>query len=398
MSHGELTGAKAAGDSSKKAKSSVLNNSNFVVTPMNIDEPLVTLPPPSVNMVTLEPTSKNNDTSSTARIESAAPSIADQKQENNQEQVSEAQHDDSSLVKSNQSIISLHVPVEPNSTPSATADLPQMAISSNDGDTQPVLNHSASPESASSTSVSSAALCTTTSDSESVSTSTVLTTAATPTLHNTSTPSAGSASVGEASRPVSSHSGTSKPAGDSNVVSLKIIISDDRDEDSLTDPVLRQAVSSISGDKIPTIYLTSPAKSPGVPGTPKITSDEVAQAVSGLQSSEMHGSPVCTRTGTLDGSQLTGTSQVQQNYIIQLPLDSTTHSIQGAPASYFLVTEPPATDAQTRPMLLSAGVPKGQPLPFNQYGATTQTNSQSYSTGKNQLKTRGRMATCGGSL
>ncbi|KAG7226114.1 hypothetical protein INR49_018725 [Caranx melampygus] len=72
----------------------------------------------------------------------------------------------------------------------------------------------------------------------------------------------------------------SKAAADpNNIVSLKIIISDNQEEDTSSDPALNQAISSISGDKIPTIYLSSPAKSPGAPGTPKANLDEVAQAV-----------------------------------------------------------------------------------------------------------------------
>ncbi|XP_026153752.1 protein NPAT [Mastacembelus armatus] len=172
-----------------------------------------------------------------------------------------------------------------------------------------------------------------------------------------------------------------KAAADSgNVVSLKIIISDNQDEDSSNDVALNQAISSISGDKIPTIYLSSPAKSFGVPGTPKTTLDEVAQAVSGLQSSEAHASPLSSsKAGALVTSPLTGTSQAQQSYIIQLPLDTTNPALQGATASYFFVTEPPTTDAQSRQVLLPTGVSKEQPLPTNQYGVTTPPCSQGYS-------------------
>ncbi|TDH15055.1 hypothetical protein EPR50_G00027370 [Perca flavescens] len=175
----------------------------------------------------------------------------------------------------------------------------------------------------------------------------------------------------------------SKAAADSsNIVSLKIIISDNQDEDSSSDPNLNQAISSISRDKIPTIYLSSPAKSSGGgPGTPKANLDEAAQAVSGLQCAEAYASPLSCKAGALVASPLTGTSQAQQNYIIQLPLDTTNPTLQGATASYFLVTEPQTTDAQTRQVLLSAGVAKGPPLPANQYGVTTPTRSRGYSTG-----------------
>uniref|UniRef100_A0A8D0A3W0 Protein NPAT C-terminal domain-containing protein n=1 Tax=Sander lucioperca TaxID=283035 RepID=A0A8D0A3W0_SANLU len=178
----------------------------------------------------------------------------------------------------------------------------------------------------------------------------------------------------------------SKAAADSsNIVSLKIIISENQDEDSSSDTTLNQAISSISRDKIPTIYLSSPAKSSGGgPGTPKANLDEAAQAVSGLQCAEAHASPLSCKAGAVVASPLTGTSQAQQNYIIQLPLDTTNPALQGATASYFLVTEPQTTDAQTRQVLLSAGVAKGQPLPANQYGVTTPTRSRGYSTGKRQ--------------
>uniref|UniRef100_A0A3Q4M4H2 Nuclear protein, ataxia-telangiectasia locus n=1 Tax=Neolamprologus brichardi TaxID=32507 RepID=A0A3Q4M4H2_NEOBR len=165
----------------------------------------------------------------------------------------------------------------------------------------------------------------------------------------------------------------------SNVMSLKIIISDNQDEGSSSDTALNQAISSISGDKIPTIYVSSPAKSVGCPETPKANMDEVAQAVSGLQSSEAFASPLSSKAGAVTASPLTGTSQAQQSYIIQLPLDATNPALQGA--SYFLVTEPPSTEAEGRQVVLPAGVSNGQSLPTNQYAVTTPTRSTSYSTG-----------------
>lgn len=107
--------------------------------------------------------------------------------------------------------------------------------------------------------------------------------------------------------------------------------------------------------------------------------DEVAQAVSGLQRSEAFASPLGSKAGAVNASPLTGTSHTQQSYIIQLPLDATNAALQGT--SYFFVTEPPATDAEGRQVLLPAGVPKGQPLPTNQYAVTTPTRSPSFSTG-----------------
>lgn len=107
--------------------------------------------------------------------------------------------------------------------------------------------------------------------------------------------------------------------------------------------------------------------------------DEVAQAVSGLQSSEAFASPLSSKAGAVTASPLTGTSQAQQSYIIQLPLDATNPALQGA--SYFLVTEPPSTEAEGRQVVLPAGVSNGQSLPTNQYAVTTPTRSTSYSTG-----------------
>lgn len=391
VSHGAPS---AAVDSNRKEKASLLNNSVFV-TPMDIDEPLNTPPPPLDNMGTLEPASKDSTSNSVVLIEStivnssaavpevAPPSNVDKKQENKRAQGSKEQHDTAPFAQSNQPVFLPLVPVELNNAPNATADLPQDTISSSEGDTQTVLTLSATPESASSTSVSTAAPFTATSDSpKSVSTSAMLIAT---TASSTRASPAPSAPVGAApDPPISNPTTPIKSLADSSVVSLKIIISDNQDENSSSDPALTQAVSSISGDKYPTIYLSSPAKSPGGPGTPKANLDEVALAVSGLQSSEVHASPLGSKAGALVASPLTGTSQLQQNYIIQLPLDTTTPAIQAAAASYFLVTEPPTTDAQTRQVLLSAGVSNGQPLPINQYGVTTQTSSQAYSTGKKQ--------------
>ncbi|KAJ0063865.1 hypothetical protein NL108_012877, partial [Boleophthalmus pectinirostris] len=152
---------------------------------------------------------------------------------------------------------------------------------------------------------------------------------------------------------------SSKTGADpNNIMSLKIIISDNQEEESAADTALSQAISSISSDKIPTIYLSSPAKSPAVPGTPKGSLDEAAQAVSCLQRSE-----------TVIASPLTGTSQPQQSYIIQLPFDGATTTA----ASYFLVTEPPTADAQNRQKIVPAPVSKGQAIAPAQFGVTPHT-------------------------
>ncbi|KAK1168263.1 protein NPAT-like isoform X1 [Acipenser oxyrinchus oxyrinchus] len=71
----------------------------------------------------------------------------------------------------------------------------------------------------------------------------------------------------------------------SNIVSLKIIISDEQ-EDQPSDGELSHAVSSITGERIPTIILSSPAKSPAKGAAPAISSDETVLAVSSLQRAE----------------------------------------------------------------------------------------------------------------
>lgn len=151
-------------------------------------------------------------------------------------------------------------------------------------------------------------------------------------------------------------SGSNKTVDNPNdIVSLKIIISENQEEDSGADAALNQAVSSISGDKIPTIYLSSPARTSTVPGTPRSTSDEAAQAVSCLQRSE-----------SVVASPLS--SQQQQSYIIQLPFDGAATSA----TSYFVLTEPPAPDAQSRQMIVPAPVTKGQAIAPNPFTLTPQ--------------------------
>ncbi|KAM3875335.1 protein NPAT [Diretmus argenteus] len=181
----------------------------------------------------------------------------------------------------------------------------------------------------------------------------------------------------------------SKGSSDSsNIVSLKIIICDDQDEASSSDVALSQAISSISTDKIPTIFLSSPAKATlGPPGTPSANQDETAQAVSSLQSSEVlqptgtEANPLSGKTGVAVVSTLAGASQAQPSYILQLPLDTTNPALPGSTTSYFLLTDPSATDPQARQVLLPTGISKGQPLPPSQYTLATPPRSQGFSTG-----------------
>ncbi|CAJ1065756.1 protein NPAT [Xyrichtys novacula] len=289
---------------------------------------------------------------------------------------------------------------EVNNLQKQTADLPLVSVSKSGRDTQPVLTLSATEPLASTSAFScttvaavpvlpssapfTASLITKSSSPTTVSTST------TPTATHSSSIPASPASISSCAPVVvptnqisDIRTSPSKAVADSNIVSLKIIISDNQEEpSSSSETALNQAISSISGEKIPTIYLSSPAKCPASPYTQKANLDEAALAVSGLQSSEGHSASLLNiKTGAVIASPLTGTSQTQQNYIIQLPLDTANHPIQAATANYFLVTEPPASDAQNRQVLLSPVVSKGQSMATNQCEVSSPTCSQGFSPG-----------------
>lgn len=396
VSQGEATVTNTA-EKSSKSKHSPPTDSVFVV-PMDTNEPLDMPPPPPDSTTVQKSVLKDSSSTSTAISTSTTPSIiaaafavpefpplsnSDQTLDNGQTQPFNGQSEAVTVAQTHGSTSMVPVTEELNSFSAAASNLPQTATSV-EGNTQPMLSCSSSPESASSLFTSS--LFTAAPDSKTVSTSVRLIATNTSSVPSSAPPTCSTApTCSKAARAAHDipprHLGTSKPGDDASVVSLKIIISDDKDEESSNDPALSQAVSSISREKIPTIYLSSPDRSPGVPGTPRIFSDEVAQAVSGLQTSEGQVSPLGSRSGTLVASPLTGAQQLQQNYIIQLPLDTTVPAVQGAPANYILVAETPNTDAATRQVLLSAGVSKG-PLPFSQYGVPAQPSSPSYTAGK----------------
>lgn len=396
VSRAEPTVAKAA-EKSDQSKHSPSTSSVFV-PPVDASEPL-TMPPPPPLPPTSFSTSVLKDSRSTSAAVAPSPSPSsviaagfavpefpplsnpNQTLENGQTQAFKGQPRPAAVAEPPASTAVVPGTDELNNFPAATTNLPQTATSGHEGNTQPMFSCTSSRQSASS--VPAPSLFTMAPDSQTVSTSVgLITTNASP-VRSPPAPPAGATAAGAAHDLPPNQSGASKPGADASVVSLKIIISDDKDEDSPSDPALSRAVSSISGDKIPTIYLSSPAKSPVAPGTPRISPDEVAQAVSGLQSSEGQASPLCGRPGALLASPLTGSSQVQQNYIFQLPLDTPAPAAQATPASYFLVTEPPNSDAQARQLLLSAGVSKG-PLPFSQYGVPAQASAPSYPAGKKQ--------------
>lgn len=383
ISQGEQRGnSSATGDSNRKSKASLANNSVFE-TPMDIDEALNTPPALSDSM---EPTSKDNILTTSALSNSmvSTPKAAavfavpgggatlskDKKREIRQAQGSGEQPAAVfSSVLSNPLACLSPIRDEVNRLPTQAINLPPASVSTSGNDSQSAITLSTAG-SASSISTSSCTTATTvaagplsaSSSTSLVATPCPLTNAPTHTALTAplalsspaSTPSCASV-VAAPQPPNDTHTTPSKDATDPSIVSLKIIISDNQDEHSSSDPTLNQAIASISGEKIPTIYLSSPAKSPAGRCTPKHTMDEAALAVSGLQSSEGHPSPLSIKAGAIVASPLTGTSQAPQNYIIQVPLDTTNQALQGATASYFLVTESPARDAQNSPQGFSPG-------------------------------------------
>lgn len=338
VSHRGHQGASSAEDSGRKDRGRGLNSSVDFTPPMEVEEPLQNPAAAADVLVTrqasgIESRTKNSPAEAPASFVSLPATSGSSLQQQS---------------SSSQPVFLPPAPVVADNTSSATS-LPQFPPSESETPRLPLPTEPVAPP---------AAAVTFTSDSsKAVSTSATTTTAA----HASPPPSSG---------PVSSCATSDKAVADPSIVSLKIIITDNQEEEPPSDPALARAVSSISGDKIPTIYLTSPARTPATPapGTPRSSLDETVQAVSGLQNSEIQASP-------LGGKEA---AQVQQNYIIQLPLEAGTPALPGGAASYFLVTEPPNTDSQ---MLLSAGVPGGQPLPIGQYGVA-QSCAQGFSPGK----------------
>uniref|UniRef100_A0A8C1TQT0 Nuclear protein, ataxia-telangiectasia locus n=2 Tax=Cyprinus carpio TaxID=7962 RepID=A0A8C1TQT0_CYPCA len=139
------------------------------------------------------------------------------------------------------------------------------------------------------------------------------------------------------------------------IVSLKIIISDEQDEVS-TDATLNQAVSSITSDHIPTIFLSSPAKT--LPATSAvITQEETAQAVSCLQGVEGVGSfGTPKRSVQSSGQPVLGRPVGQETGFIQLLQTNPTF---GPSSSYFVVTDPAAAEQRSNVVLLPSNMPQG---------------------------------------
>lgn len=342
VSHCGHQGASSAEDSSRKERGRGLNSSGVSTSPMNVDEPLRSSAAPTDILVA--PQAAGAESSTQASPAEAPASSSSQPASSGDVQLQQQQQNSST-----HPVFLPPAPVVPDNTPSATA-LPQFSPSGGVTPRLPLPIESVSP-----TSAAAAAALTLTSDSPK---------AASTSPAPPPPPSPGAQSSGAAS-----------DKADPSIVSLKIIITDNQEEEPPSDPALAQAVSSICGEKIPTIYLTSPARTPAAPapGTPRSSLDETAQAVSGLQNSEVQASPLGGKV-----APLTEAPPVQQNYIIQLPLDASAPTLPTGAASYFLVTEPQNTDGQ---VLLSAGIPGAQPLPIGQYGVA-QTCPQGFSPGK----------------
>ncbi|XP_036417871.1 LOW QUALITY PROTEIN: protein NPAT [Colossoma macropomum] len=164
-----------------------------------------------------------------------------------------------------------------------------------------------------------------------------------------------------------SQSQTTEP-DPNKIVALKIIISDEHEEQN-SDSALNQAVSSISGDCIPTIFLSSPAKSPAkilpVP-TSSITPEETAQAVSSLQGAEAAGAPTIN-SSQLSQARLQNVAGQEAGFIQLLPASATF----GGQSSYFVVTDPAATvDQHSGMMLLPSSAAQGATTCASQLVAT----------------------------
>ncbi|XP_052432408.1 protein NPAT [Carassius gibelio] len=142
-------------------------------------------------------------------------------------------------------------------------------------------------------------------------------------------------------------------------VSLKIIISDEQDKVS-TDAALNQAVSSITSDHIPTIFLSTPAKSPAktlATTSAVITQEETSQAVSCLQGVEGVGSfGTPTRSVQSSGQSALGRPAGQETGFIQLLQANPTF---GPANSLFIVTDPAASEQRSNVVLFPSNVPQG---------------------------------------
>ncbi|XP_035289693.1 LOW QUALITY PROTEIN: protein NPAT-like [Anguilla anguilla] len=184
----------------------------------------------------------------------------------------------------------------------------------------------------------------------------------------------------------------------SKIVSLKIIVSDEADDQS-SDLALSQAVSSITGERLPTIILSSPAKSPAKASAGavcSITQEETVQAVCCLQGADLN--PLLTgkigeavmglpARGVEEGVQLSvGGDLPQEAGYIQLVPGAASY---GSSSSYFVVADPAAVSQQSKLMVLPGCPSLGQASPASHMLTTpprpvisvAQDVSQAYSPG-----------------
>ncbi|XP_055751527.1 protein NPAT-like isoform X1 [Salvelinus fontinalis] len=165
---------------------------------------------------------------------------------------------------------------------------------------------------------------------------------------------------------------TGKEVDPSKIVALKIIISDEQGEPSC-DSALNQAVSSITGDRIPTIFLSSPtkspAKAPALSGAP-MAQEETVQAVTSLQRTEVlqpaETNPLSEKAGEVAALAGTSSALTQPGYYIQLPFDSATST-----NSYILVTDTTATNHQSNKVMLPSGAPQVPTVSPTSYALAT---------------------------
>ncbi|XP_061106120.1 protein NPAT [Conger conger] len=183
----------------------------------------------------------------------------------------------------------------------------------------------------------------------------------------------------------------------SKIVSLKIIVSDEADNQS-SDLALSQAVSSITGERLPTIILSSPGKSPAKAppaGTSSITQEETVQAVCCLQGADLN--PLAGKIGEAvmglpglaieENAQLSLAGDVPQEAgYIQLVPGATSY---GSSNNYYIVADPAVVNQPSKLMVLPGCPPLGQASPASRVLTTpprpvisvAQDVSQAYSSG-----------------
>ncbi|XP_028656010.2 protein NPAT isoform X2 [Erpetoichthys calabaricus] len=125
-------------------------------------------------------------------------------------------------------------------------------------------------------------------------------------------------------------SSSSEPGFDSNIVSLKIIISDEQ-KDSSSDSELSHAVSSITEDRIPTIILSSPAKSPekaSLAVSSDMNSDETVLAVTCLQNEENASTLESSSQMAKSDDHILGIQTLNVDNSVQLSLPSSADVVQ----------------------------------------------------------------------